>query len=349
MRQESDGRGRTPTSKISRRPGTDNPWRPGRTVRPADNERPVMRKVIERLLNLLAFLLTSERPVTADEIRRTVAGYDQSSDEAFRRMFERDKDLLRQMGIPVEWQATDAWEVEFGYAIPTGAYEMPDPGLTDEERAALWLAAQVVRLGGQPSGPEAVLKLGGSPMPGGGEPLAAELGVAADLLGGVFQAISERRRLEFDYRAKQRRIEPYGLIHQRGHWYVIGRDRAIDEIRSYRIDRAESMEVGEERDTFTRPAGFSARAALPQRPWEAGEDDMHAVVRFDADVAWWARRQIPGDAAATELADGALDVTIRVANPDAFIGWIITFDDAAEIVSPPELRAALVDRVRGIA
>ena len=57
-----------------------------------------MKNVLERLLNLLACLLTAGRPVTADEIRHTVAGYEDKSDEAFHRMFERDKDLLREMG-----------------------------------------------------------------------------------------------------------------------------------------------------------------------------------------------------------------------------------------------------------
>ena len=111
-----------------------------------------MRRVIERLLNLLAFLLTAERPVTAEEIRMTVAGYAKESDEAFHRMFERDKALLRRMGIPLELKATDGWEVEYGYALHPDEYQLPDPDLNDEERAALWLAAQVVRLGGQPAG-----------------------------------------------------------------------------------------------------------------------------------------------------------------------------------------------------
>ncbi len=60
-----------------------------------------MQRVIERLLNLLAFLLDAGRPVTADEIRHTVAGYGQEGDEAFRRTFERDKDLLRHLGVPL--------------------------------------------------------------------------------------------------------------------------------------------------------------------------------------------------------------------------------------------------------
>ena len=92
-----------------------------------------MQRVIERILNLLAFLLTVDRPVTADEIRHTVAGYDRDSDAAFHRTFERDKELLRNLGIPIEREATDVFEVEFGYVVDDRRYALEDPGLTDEE------------------------------------------------------------------------------------------------------------------------------------------------------------------------------------------------------------------------
>jgi predicted DNA-binding transcriptional regulator YafY len=304
-----------------------------------------MKRVIERLLNLLAFLLTVGRPVSADEIRMTVAGYDQESDEAFRRMFERDKDVLRAMGIPLKLQPTDVWEVEFGYVVPPEEYELPDPGLTDEERAALWLSAQVIRLGGQPSGPEALLKLGGGPMAGAGEPLAADLGEAAESLIAAFRAITERRALQFDYRGRQRVVHPYGLLHQRGHWYLVaGED---DEVRAFRIDRGSAyLPIGPEQ-AFDRPADFQLRDALPSAPWAAGEQELEAVVRFDPDVAWWAGRQLPG--AADRLPDGTLEARLQVANPAAFIGWILTFEDKALIVEPEELRSQLVDLVRGAA
>ena len=89
---------------------------------------PVIQNVIERILNLLAFLLTTDHPVSAEEIRYTVAGYGDKSDEAFRRTFERDKDLLRQIGVPLELEATDLFEVEFGYVIPDEEYALVDPG-----------------------------------------------------------------------------------------------------------------------------------------------------------------------------------------------------------------------------
>ena len=308
-----------------------------------------MKNVIERILNLLAFLLTVNRPVTAEEIRSTVAGYDQANDEAFRRMFERDKDLLRGMGIPMELAFTDAWEVEQGYVVPREQYELPDPGLTDEERTALWLAAQVVRLGGQPAGPEALLKLGGVPLAGAGEPLGADLGLAADTLGLVFQAVSDRRRLGFVYRDRRRSIHPYGLLHQRGHWYVVGASKENDEIRSYRVDRAREFTLGDTTDAFDRPQGFSVRTAVPSAPWEAGEEDVEATVVFDPDVAWWAIRQLPSHVTISSREDGSVEATLSVANPDAFIGWLLAFEEHAELVDPPALRDQLIARVRAAA
>ena len=305
-----------------------------------------MQKVIERILNLLAFLLTADRPVTADEIRMTVAGYDQDSDDAWRRMFERDKDLLRGLGIPLETRPTDAWGVEHGYTVPNADYALEDPGLTDDERAALWLAAKVVRIGGGAEGPDALFKLGGAPMVAAGEPLAADLGTETDELAGFFAAVTERRVASFVYGSKPRRVFPYGLVHRRGHWYAVGPEQGSDTIKVFRVDRVSRLAVGEASGAFERPKGFRPEAAIPEAPWEAGPGDAEAVVRFDASIAWWARRQLMGGARVTEHEDGGLEATLRVANVEAFIGWMLSFDDAAEIIAPADLRERLVARVR---
>ncbi len=306
-----------------------------------------MHKVIERILNLLAFLLTAERPVTADEIRPTVAGYGAGSDDAFHRMFERDKDLLRQLGIPLTLRPMDAWEVEYGYVVPQDQYQLPDAGLTDEERAALWLAAQAVRLGGQAQGPGAIFKLGGTPFAGAGEPLTANLGQDSGELAVAFAAVTERRILSFDYRDRPRRLQPYGLVHRRGHWYLVGTEVDKDEIRAYRVDRARRLRSGDEPGAFRRPKGFKAAEAIPDAPWEAGGDDIVARVLFDPEVAWWAERQLTRTAEVVETSDGGLDVTLRVANPDALIGWLLAFEDNVELLEPPDLRERIVARVKG--
>lgn len=307
-----------------------------------------MKNVLERLLNLLAYLLTAPRPVTADEIRTTVAGYDQEGDEAFRRMFERDKELLRRLGIPIQLRPTDAWEVEFGYVIPPDQYRLPDPGLTDEERAALWLAAQVVRIGGQPSAAEAILKLGGTRMTGGVEPFAADLGAEVDLLGELYAAVVERRHVDFGYKGRRRRIGPHGLGHRRGHWYLVGLES--DEVRVFRVDRMENLEVGAVPAAFPRRPGMSVRKVLDAEPWETGGEAPTVVtVRFDPEVAWWAARRLGSQPLATRAEGGEVEVDLEVRHLEAFLGWVLGFGEHAEVTAPPEVRTRVVDRVRGTA
>lgn len=305
-----------------------------------------MKNVIERLINLLVMLLTSSRPVPADEIRRTVPGYSADSDEAFHRMFERDKDLLRGIGIPIELIPTDGWEVEHGYVVDPNKYRLADPGLTEAERAALFQAAQTVTLGGEPAAPGAILKLGGARLAGAVEPLAADLGEGAETLGDLFKAVSERRTVRFKYKGQERRVSPYGIGHRRGHWYLVSGSSAGE--RMYRIDRMETIAVEEPADAFPRPAGFSIKKALESMPWEAGSDDaVAAVIRFDPEIAWWAARQLgAGVARATD--NGGLEVSVPVANREAFLGWVVSFGEGAEVVEPAELRAAVIDRVKGI-
>ncbi|MGQ0848795.1 MAG: helix-turn-helix transcriptional regulator [Actinomycetota bacterium] len=306
-----------------------------------------MRNVLERLINLVAMLITAERPVTADRIRRTIPGYSAGSDEAFHRMFERDKEMLRRVGVPVELRATDAWEVDHGYLIDPAKYRLPDIGLTDEERAALSIAARVVRLGGDQAVPSAILKLGGDRLTSGAEPLSADLGAAAENLGDLFEALSDRRILNFSYRGQQRRAAPYGLGHRRGHWYLVGATR--EGQRTYRVDRMERISLEPGGGAFQRPSDFSLAAAMASLPWEAGpEQEVKATVSFRPEIAWWASRQL-GAKTSKPSPDGSMVATVEVANREAFLGWVLSFGDGAEVLSPPELRQALIDRVRGVA
>lgn len=298
-----------------------------------------MQNVVERVLNLLIYLLESPRPVTADDVRTTVQGYDAKSDDAFHRMFERDKDVLRRLGVPIKMQALDAWEIDYGYTVDPDEYAIPDPGLTYEERVALSLAARMVRLGGSHAGLDALIKLGGIERSAGLEPMGADLGAEAETLGLLFAAITERRPVEFTYRGSDRSVEPYGMAHRRGHWYVVG--ASPEGERLYRVDRIEGLELAGRPESFDKPESFDVRSIMDVQPWETGgQEELEARVRFDPEVAWWAARTLR-----ISEPEGELVTTIPVANRDAFVGWILSFGPSAEVLEPPEIRDEIRDRV----
>ena len=298
-----------------------------------------MQSVVERVLNLLIFLLETPRPVTADEVRRTVLGYGDQSDEAFHRMFERDKDVLRRVGVPLKMEALDAWEVDFGYTVDPGEYALDDPGLSSEERVALSVAARMVRLGGSPSGVEALLKLGGVERGVGLEPMGADLGAGTEVLGDLFGAVTDRRSITFEYRGRSRSLHPYGLAHRRGHWYLVG--RGDEGERVFRVDRIEGLKVGGDSGAFEKPRGFDVRKTVDTQPWEAGQDPLiEAEVRFAPEVAWWAARTL-----GLPDPNGSLTARVPAANHDAFVGWVLSFGEHAEVLSPPEIRAEIRARV----
>ena len=306
-----------------------------------------MQKVIERILNLLAYLLTVDRPVTADEIRHTVSGYDRDSDTAFHRTFERDKDLLRRLGIPIEREATDVFEVEFGYVVHDDRYALEDPGLSDEERSALALAVQAVGFGGRPSGQEALMKLGGAVGSLDGTELGADLGDQAETVAAAFSAISERRTLSFEYRGRDRRVRPYGLVHRRGRWYLVAADVESNDVKVYRLDRAATLTAGERAGAFTTPEGFKPADAVLHHPWDAGRDVATASVVFDENVAWIAERELGPNTVVERRPDGSIAATVEIAEPAAFLGWLIGFEDQAEIVGPRDLRDRYLSLVVG--
>jgi len=312
----------------------------------------------ERLMNLLIMLLVQRHPVGKDRIREILYP-DLASDEAFEKKFERDKDDLRSLGIPVEVGHLDGYfEDEFGYRVRPDAFALPDVDLEPDEAAVVGLATRVwqqERLAAATTG--ALRKLTAA----GVEVDPARLDIAAPRPGAdepsfevLFEALTERRRVEFDYARpgeppRTRRLEPWGITRWSGRWYVVGRDLDRDAERVFRLSRV----VGE-----ARPVG----------------DPGAYVIPADVDVAATARRLAPAPSEepavllvrtgtgrpVRRLAD---DVETGVPGPDGSTGWdrvtlhrpptaladeVLALGEHVVVLSPPALRAEVVDRLRAI-
>ncbi|HEX2047997.1 MAG TPA: WYL domain-containing protein [Acidimicrobiales bacterium] len=310
---------------------------------------------LERLINLVAALLHAERPLTTEELRNRLPGYAEDHG-TFRRAFERDKEALRDLGIPVVVEPVDdaAHPGVVGYRIPKEAYYLQDPGLVPDELAALHLAASAVRLEGA-SGVEALWKLGGevnelgSSGPLGGvavpAPAVAALPGTAHL-APVFAAITARRPIDFAYRGRKRHVDPWRLSFRSGHWYLAGHDHDAGEERMFRLDRIESdVQPAGEEGAFERPA----HAGSQPPPWELGGDDpLVARLLVDAGQAAWAAGHVGPEAVEEWRPDGSLVLAVRVTNRDAFRSFVLGFLEHAEVLGPPELRADMVEWLEAV-
>ena len=290
---------------------------------------------VERLLNLTALLLEAQRPLTFTQIRERIPAYGQREVDSAKRMFERDKEALREVGIPLEVAPVALLgEPEEGYRIPKDRYYLPELDLAAEELASLWLAAGLVRLQDPTAARTALLKLAGELPPEVERArlswLSADLGLAVPGLPRAFEAVAERRTVSFDYRGRSgpqtRTLDPYGLVHRKGTWYLVGRDHDRRENRSFRLDRVAgeirfvSAGPGAE---FEAPEGFRPEEALEVPPFVGREGEppaAEALVAFDASTAWWIERTHPwlrlawGDG-------GSASARVPVSETGGFVSW----------------------------
>jgi proteasome accessory factor B len=309
-----------------------------------------MRKV-ERLVNLVALLLDTHRPLTLDQVAELVPGYE-ATGESLRRMFERDKEELRALGVPVERGPVDNWGSEEGYFIDPKAYAMPRLDLAPDERAALALAARAWSgAAGEPAVLAGLAKLDLDPG-AGPDAVRANLGGASPLLATLLEAVTSRKRIVFSYRPpgrerSERHVEPYALVHRRGTWYVVGHDADRDAVRSFRLSRIQSG-VRMARTTgrgpeFEVPEWFDPGDVLPT----AGEPDASplAVVRAGEAAARLAElrgAKRDGDRGP----DGRVTLRMPVVDRENFVAWAI--GNHVEIVEPADLRDEARRRLGGL-
>jgi predicted DNA-binding transcriptional regulator YafY len=295
---------------------------------------------LERLVNLTATLLDTRRPLTLEELAERVEPRYPEERAARRRQFERDKETLRELGIPIKVETADGFGSDQAYRIDAEEYYLPDLSLADAELAALHLAVTAVRLEGG-EGREALAKLGGLAGEGVDEALA-EVPVSP-VVAQLFDAVSRRAPITFSYRGESRRLEPYGVVLRWGHWYVVGHDLERDAPRAFRVDRIDGEPLLGGARSFEPPAGLDAAEFVRDDPLSYGEDrPIDARVLVDASRAAWVVEQLGEEAVAERRGDGSVVVVLSVVNRAAFRSWVLDLLDHAEVLGPDELRDDLV-------
>ena len=322
---------------------------------------------VERLVNLVIALLSTRGYITAEKIRTSVAGYsDSPSAEAFSRMFERDKNELRDLGIPLEVGRVSALDPTEGYRINRDAYSLPPVELTPDEAAAVAVATQLWE------SPElitatqgALLKLRAAgvdvdPFFDTGAPvaIASPAGVpglrgSEDVLGILLSAIDSRQAVQFPHRPSRaepyttRTVEPWGVITEKGRWYLVGHDRDRDATRTFRLSRigAEVVPIGPA-GAVAVPDGVDLRKIVAQIVAETPTGGQALV--WVADGRATALRRAGRSAGARRLG-GRDGEVIEFANfsSDRLARDIAGYGADAVVLEPQSLRDDVLARLRG--
>ena len=320
-------------------------------------------------MNLVIALLSAEGYLPAERIRRSVGGYAESpSGEAFSRMFERDKNELRDMGIPLETGRISALDPTDGYRINREAYALPEIELSADEAAAVAVAAQLwespelitatqsallkLRAGGVTVGPDAPVSI---LAPNG----LAGLRGSDDVLGVLQSAVDAGQAVRFPHRSSPngayslRTVEPWGVMTEQRRWYVVGHDRDRADTRTFRVSRiGPGVEVIGEPGTVTRPVGVDLRAIVVGAV-NAAKATSESAARASVWVAGGratALRRAATSTGARQLRGRDGDVIeLDVLNRDALAREIAGHGADAIVLEPDSLRDAVLVRLRAAA
>ncbi len=346
----------------------------------------------QRWLDIIAYLVGRRYPATVDEIMEAVPAYagrwasgDPKDRDTVRRMFERDKDELREAGVPI--QSEDHW-VDHGatrldaYSLRKKNFQLPylrilaeaQGGVSGEGADAVPRGARTIELRARDSTTafralESIADVPGFPLKEEARSTWRKLSfdlapppdrpavLYADRAGTeevttrtrlLMDALADRKLVNFTYHGiyrgtpTERRVRPYGLLFQHGHWYLVGHDETREDLRLFRLDRMEDLVANPSyprTPDFEIPADFSLDAFRERRAWELGcgdDDQIVARVRFEFPRSLWAERRGYGKFV-LDADDGGSVRDFEVRQVDPFLRWILSQRGEARIAEPPEL------------
>ncbi len=303
-------------------------------------------------MNLVLCLLSTRQFLTAERIRAIVPGYaNATSDEAFFRMWERDKAELRDLGIPLETGRRSMFDTVDGYRIARQDYELGDVELAPDEAAAVALAARLwdsPELAGAARGALVKLRAAGVEVDeSAGMGVEPRVSATEPAFAPLLAAVQAGRVVTFEHRpnptadARLRTVEPWGVVSWRGRWYLVGHDRDRDDTRCFRLSRIEEPVSAVGPTGAVRVPDGTDLVALVRRT--AGPPPVTGVARVwvAAGRAVGLRRlgRLTGPMEHGGRPGDVLELELR--NPETVARWVGGHGPDVVVLEPPELADAV--------
>jgi proteasome accessory factor B len=317
----------------------------------------------ERLLNLVIALLSTRMPLSKARIRAAVPQYHgTASDEAFDRMFERDKDELRELGIPLVTSVIDpVFDDELGYRIDKREYALPEISFEPDEVAALSLAARTwtrASLAGPAATGLRKLRAAGVAMDEaslvGIEPVVRTTEEAFEPLR---RAVRDRRAVTFGYRkpdeeSSTRHLQPWGLAQWHGRWYLTGFDLDRGAARVFRVGRIDTtVTISGPPGAYDIPDDHDPRQMVDSTQVSTAPVRVATLRVHDGSGNALRRRARVLESRPPEpsVADGWSTVEVDFRDVDRLADEVAGYGPEVVAVDPTDLAAAVVRRLSGVA
>ena len=184
-----------------------------------------MKNVLKRSVELLN-LLSENSSITTNNIKDNIQDYRDLNEQAFRRSFERDKNLLRSFGYIIDYE-NDKWSFDKGYTLSGNSiYDSISKNSSINNQKFVYTYLYLKKF----------LSSGNL------------VNDKSEIISKIIKSINEKRRVAFDYLNNYRKIKPQGLKYFNNKWYLAGEENSV--IKTFNLDNVKNLKIGNKSELF---------------------------------------------------------------------------------------------------
>lgn len=260
-----------------------------------------MKNVLRRAIELLNLLSENEN-LTTENIKDSISDYRDLNQQAFRRSFERDKNLLRSFGYLIQYE-NDKWSYDKGYSL--SGYSIYESIIKSDKISSEKLINTYLYLKKYLSN-------------------SNYDNDKSEKISKILQSINEKRRVGFDYLDKYRKVKPQGLKYFDNKWYLAGEENG--PLKTFNLDQIHNLKIGNKADLFqieNKNFPFS---------WDDEKYSIEATIKLKKDLYEVNKNIFAHNQTQLEIKDEFLHCNVSTNDSYGFIKFLLLLDDEIEII-----------------
>lgn len=260
-----------------------------------------MKNVLRRSIELLNLLSDNEN-LTTENIKDSISDYRDLNQQAFRRSFERDKNLLRSFGYLIQYE-NDKWSYDKGYSL--SGYSIYESIIKSDKISSEKLINTYLYLKKFLSN-------------------SNYDNFKSEIISKILQSINEKRRVGFDYLDKYRKVKPQGLKYFDNKWYLAGEENG--SLKTFNLDQIHNLKIGNKADLFqieNKNFPFS---------WDDEKYSIEATIKLKKDLYDVNKNIFAHNQMQSEIKDEFLHCNVSTNDSYGFIKFLLLLDDEIEII-----------------